>query len=116
MTRRTRPHPRLRLLRDLEAAPAVIRMTKARALEIQAQHVEHYVAIYGPHVRSLVAQATTADELLDGIEYPVPIVNRHIPRGAAIEALIPEAIAREQEREARLRAILNGDRPGDRST
>lgn len=63
-----------------------ITMTKAQALEIQAQHVAHYA-----HLRAglaeLVASLTTADRLQDGIEYPIQVINFHIPRGGRIEAL-----------------------------
>lgn len=83
---------------------SVMRMTKARALEIQAGQVEHYAAIYGPHVRDLVAAATTADELPDG-EHDVVTINRHIPRGGAIEWLIPEKRAAEEAHQARIRAL-----------
>lgn len=72
-----------------------ITLTKARALEIQAQHVAHYAAQYGEHVRDLVAAATTADALPDG-EHDMVTINRHIPRGGAIEALIPEKAAHER--------------------
>lgn len=71
-------------------------MTKAKALEIQAQQVEHYARVYGPHVRDLVAAATTADALPDGT-HDVVTINRHIPRGGDIEALIPEKVAAEAE-------------------
>jgi hypothetical protein len=67
-----------------------VMMTKAQALEIQARHVEHYAKHYGEKVRELVAAATTADQLEDGVEYPSWTINRHIPRGAGIEYLIPE--------------------------
>ena len=70
-------------------------MTKAQALEIQRVQVEHYAKHYGEHVRALVAAATTADALQDGVEYPSWTINRHIPRGASIEYLIPEKRAAE---------------------
>jgi hypothetical protein len=63
-------------------------MTKAEALAIQARQIEHYAAAWGEHVRDLVAAATTADQLADG-EHDVATINRHIPRGGAIEWLIP---------------------------
>lgn len=63
-----------------------ITLTKDKALEIQRKHVEHY-----KHLRAdlpeVVAAATTADQLLDGVEYPVQIINKHIPRGGVIEAM-----------------------------
>ena len=72
----------------------MIRTTKSHALEIQASQTAHYAAIYGNHVHQLVAAATRADELADG-EHDVVVINRFIPRGAAIEALIPEKVAAE---------------------
>ncbi len=63
-----------------------ITMTKARALEIQRQQVAHYVH-FRADLAQVVAAATTADQLLDGVEYPVQIINKHIPRGGAIEAM-----------------------------
>lgn len=82
----------------------VMRMTKAEALRIQAEQVAHYAGIYGEHVRELVAAATTADQLPDG-EHDVVTINRHIPRGGAIEWLIPEKRAHEEEIERRRRAL-----------
>lgn len=67
-----------------------VMMTKAQALEIQAKQLDHYAKYYGEHIRALVAAATTADQLEDGVEYPSWTINRHIPRGGAIEFLIPE--------------------------
>lgn len=67
-----------------------VMMTKAQALAIQRVQVDHYAKHYGEHVRALVAAATSADALQDGVEYPSWEINRHIPRGGAIESLIPE--------------------------
>lgn len=78
----------------------MFRMTKADALRRQAEQVAHYVAQYGPHVAELVAAATRADELPDG-EHDVVTINRYIPRGGAIEFLIPEKQAYEAEARAR---------------
>ena len=75
----------------------MITMTKAQALAKQAEQVAHYSAIYGSQVADLVAQATSADALEDGVEYPVHLINRHIPRGGAIEALIPLVRWREDQ-------------------
>lgn len=83
---------------------SVMMMTKAEALESQARQVEHYAAIYGPHVRDLVAAATTADLLPDGL-HDVVTINRHIPRGGLIEWLIPEKRRQEEEHQARIRAL-----------
>lgn len=78
----------------------MFKLTKARALEIQKEHVEHYVSIYGEHVRMLVADADRSSLLPDG-EYDVVEINRYIPRGGAIEHLIPEHRANEE----RIKAI-----------
>jgi hypothetical protein len=85
----------------------MISITKAEALAIQAQHVDHYAAIYGEHVRALVASATTAHMLPDGA-HDIVTINRHIPRGGAIEWLIPEKRQQEAEHAAR-RAALSGE-------
>lgn len=64
-----------------------MQMTKAEALKIQAMQIEHYAQQRGEYVRQLVANATNADTLPEGL-HEVYIVNRHIPRGGAIEYLI----------------------------
>jgi hypothetical protein len=64
-----------------------ITLTREEALRIQSEQVERYVGLYGEWVRDVVAEATTADALADG-PHEVFIVNRHIPRGGALEALI----------------------------
>lgn len=63
-------------------------MTKSDALARQASQVEHYAAYYGEWVRETVAAVTHADNLPDDGEISVIEVNRHIPRGGAIESLI----------------------------
>ena len=63
---------------------AKMTLTKAEALLIQAEQV----AWYGRNHSGLaekVAAATTADSLQDNVEYPIHVINDHIPRGAAIE-------------------------------
>ena len=65
-----------------------ITMTKAEALAKQAEQVEWYAKSWGDEVRSVVAKATTADALEDGKAYDIVTINRHIPRGAAIESLM----------------------------
>ena len=61
-------------------------MTKAEALKIQAEHVEWYGKIFGrEQLAAKVAALTTADALQDGVEYPVTVINQHIPRGGDIE-------------------------------
>ena len=64
-----------------------IKMTKAEALEIQARHVEWYASKYPGNLAEAVAKMTTADQLEDGVEYPIIIINQHIPRGGVIEHL-----------------------------
>jgi len=76
---------------------SAITMTKAEALLIQAEQVAHYAAIYGDDVWQIVAAATTADEVAEG-EHDMVTINRHIPRGEAIEWLI--AAARKQTAES----------------
>lgn len=73
----------------------MIKMTKAFALETQARQVAHYAALYGAWVVERVAAATRADELPEG-EHDVVIVNRYIPRGGAIEAIIEQRGHRTQ--------------------
>lgn len=65
-----------------------ITMTKADALAKQAEQVEHYAKMWGDEVREVVARATTAEALDDGIAYDIVTINRHIPRGGAIEMLM----------------------------
>jgi hypothetical protein len=66
----------------------MLKMTKAAALAKQAEQVAHYARIYPMmNVAELVANATTADALAEG-EHDIVVINRHIPRGAAIEILL----------------------------
>lgn len=64
-----------------------ITLTKAQALEIQRTQVAHYTPLC-ENLAASVAAKTTAEKLEDGIEYPIHVINKHIPRGGAIEALI----------------------------
>jgi hypothetical protein len=64
-----------------------ITMTKAEALKIQAEHVAWYASKYAGNLAEVVASMTTADQLEDGVEYPIITINEHIPRGGAIEHL-----------------------------
>jgi len=66
----------------------MIKLSKAFALQTQARQVEHYASIYGDWIREAVAAATHADRLADEGEHDVVEVNRCIPRGGAIEAII----------------------------
>jgi len=78
----------------------VMKMTKAQAVAIRERDIEWYGQSYGvERVRALVMAVDTSHLLPDG-EHDVITINRHIPRGGAIEWLIPEI----REREERLRA------------
>ena len=68
-----------------------ITMTKAQALAKQAEQIEWYASRWGDDVRTVVANATNADALDDDVDYDVVTINRHIPRGGAIEALMGRA-------------------------
>ncbi len=59
-------------------------MTKAEALKIQTEQIAWY-SKYCANLAEKVAALTTADALQDGVEYPVSVVNKHIPRGGDIE-------------------------------
>jgi hypothetical protein len=63
-----------------------ITMTKAQALAKQAEQVAYY-AKHHPGIADRVAAVTTADALEDGVDYDMGTINRHVPRGAAIERL-----------------------------
>ena len=63
-------------------------MTKEQALKIQAEQVAWYNRNGDrPWLAEKIASMTTADQLEDGKEYPVHVINEHIPRGATIEYL-----------------------------
>jgi hypothetical protein len=61
-------------------------MTKAEALKIQAEQVAWY-SRYCVGLAEKVSAMTTADALEDDVEYPVHVINEHIPRGGDIEYL-----------------------------
>ena len=64
-------------------------ITKSNALRIQAEHVAWYGKLYPEiAVAEIVAAHTTADALDGEGPHDVVVVNRHIPRGGAIEMLI----------------------------
>ena len=71
-----------------------ITLTKSEALRIQAQQIEHYAASHGQWVCEAVAAATTADEMGEG-PHDMVTINRHIPRGGAIETLIAAKLAEQ---------------------
>jgi len=63
-------------------------MTKAEALKIQAEQIAWYNRDGSrPWLAEKIAAMTTADALEDDKEYPVHVINDHIPRGADIEHL-----------------------------
>jgi hypothetical protein len=73
-------------------------MTKADALRIQAEQVAWYNRNGDrPWLAEKVAAMTTADALEDGKEYPVWVINKHIPRGADIERLCEQTITPESK-------------------
>jgi hypothetical protein len=65
----------------------MITMTVAEALAIQAKQIDHYAANY-PGVAAVVAAHTDTSKLDPETSYDVTVINRHIPRGGAIEALL----------------------------
>ena len=77
--------------RLLDKRPDMITLTKTRALELQAEQVDHYAKRYGERVREIVAAATTAEALEGDGPFSVIEINRHIPRGGFIEVLIERA-------------------------
>lgn len=60
--------------------------TKAEMLAVQAKQVAHYAPCC-PDLAAKVAAITTADQLEDGVGYDIFTINKHIPRGSAIEHL-----------------------------
>jgi len=63
-----------------------ITMTKAEALRIQAEQVAWYSRRGDrPWLAEKIASMTTADALEDDKDYPVYVINTHIPRGVDIE-------------------------------
>jgi len=72
------------------------KMTKADAQARQERDILHYGARYGVRrVRALVMNADTSHLLADG-EHDIEVINQHIPRGGALEGLIPEIREREE--------------------
>ena len=68
-------------------SPFNIKMTKEEALRIQAEQVEWY-GRNRPSLAYLVSANTTASKLEGGKLYDLFTINKHIPRGGAIEGLI----------------------------
>jgi hypothetical protein len=87
----------------------MMKLSKAGAQRIQAEHIEWYGRTYGlERVGALVMAADRSHLLTDG-EHDVVTINRFIPRGGAIENLIPEIRDREAAHQARLHAFFAGD-------
>ena len=63
-----------------------MKMTKEKALKIQAEQIAYY-SKWVPDLAERVAKITRADELDDG-EHEVYIINQYIPRGSAIEKIV----------------------------
>jgi hypothetical protein len=64
----------------------MFKMTKEKALKIQAEQVVYY-SQWVPDLADRVAAITRADELDDG-EHEIYIINRYIPRGFDIEQIV----------------------------
>lgn len=66
----------------------LITMTKEDALRIQAEQVAWYSRSGDrPWLADKIAAMTTSESLEDGVEYPMHVINEHIPRGSDIEHL-----------------------------
>ena len=66
-----------------------VTMTKEAALKIQAEQIAWYNRDNRfPWLAAKMAAQTTADALESGVEYPVIVINKHIPRGGDIEYAI----------------------------
>lgn len=69
----------------------MIQMTKAEALDNQHKQLVHYTGGELSHpLWAMVAAATTADLLDDGVPYPVWEINKHVPRGTSMESMLME--------------------------
>jgi len=64
-----------------------MQMTVETALRIQAEQCAHY-EVHHPGITAYVAEHTDAAALEPGRLYPVQTINRYIPRGGRIEALL----------------------------
>jgi len=65
----------------------MLKMTVAQALAVQAKQVAHYSQNYS-QCAALVAAATDTTGLDADVEYDMVVINRHVPRGHAIEVLL----------------------------
>ena len=70
------------------------------ALEIQAQQLDHYCTDkpYGEAIRAKIAEKTNIEGLDLDEDLPSYIINRHVPRGGAIEVLVYAAMEAQQKR------------------
>jgi len=71
-----------------------ITLTLRKALEIQAKQLDSYCTDkpYGEAIRAKIAERTNVEGLDLDEELPAHIVNRHVPRGGAIEVLVYAAM------------------------
>lgn len=70
----------------------MIQLTPREALAIQAKQIAHYAPQCPSINLALVVTGLTSTEGLDlDTMYSVVEINRHIPRGAAIEAIMHKA-------------------------
>lgn len=62
----------------------MFKITKEQALEIQAEQLAFYEPNH-PGITAKITAMTTADKLEPDTLYDIVVINRHIPRGGAIE-------------------------------
>ena len=65
----------------------MFKITKEQALEKQAEQLAYYEPNF-PGITAKIKAMTTADQLEPDTLYDIVVINRHIPRGGAIEALL----------------------------
>lgn len=65
----------------------MFKITKEQALEIQDQQLAFYEPDF-PGITAKIKAMTTADQLKPDTLYDMVIINRHIPRGGAIESAL----------------------------
>lgn len=75
-----------------------ITLTLRKALEIQTTQLNFYCTDkpYDAEVRAKIASQTNVEGLDLDVELPAYIVNRHVPRGGAIEVLVNAARVNHQ--------------------
>lgn len=65
----------------------MFKITKEQALEIQAEQLAFYEPNF-PGITEKIKALTTAEQLEPDTLYDIATINRHIPRGGRIEALL----------------------------